>query len=168
MYFRGIIYYFCFHCVQASALENVVKASQIEIIELQHTVDELRYLTSESYTDMFAMCPIWILLYLDIITHWRICTILIYSFADLVFFIDFAYCLTALRAELSLLKQHIEAQAKELSHRMRRIEELEDKERVANESVRLRLFKRLLSIGSLTVVVLVCVCLFLSVVYSVE
>lgn len=72
--------------------------------------------------------------------------------------------MTALRAELSLLKQHIEAQAKELSHRMRRIEELEDKERVANESVRLRLFKRLLSIGSLTVVVLVCVCLFLSVV----
>ncbi|KAF7834469.1 golgin subfamily A member 4-like [Senna tora] len=64
----------------AGALENVVKASQIEIIELQHTVDELR-------------------------------------------------------AELSLLKQHIEAQAKELNHRMHRIEELEDKERVANESV---------------------------------
>lgn len=42
---------------------------------------------------------------------------------------------TVLRAELSLLKQHVEAQAKELDHRMRRIEELEEKERVANESV---------------------------------
>lgn len=36
---------------------------------------------------------------------------------------------------MSLLKEHIEAQAKELDHRMRRIEELEEKERVANESV---------------------------------
>ncbi|KAJ7945468.1 paramyosin-like [Quillaja saponaria] len=64
----------------AGALENVVKASQLEIIELQHTVDELR-------------------------------------------------------AELSLHKQHVEAQAKELNHRMLKIEELEEKERVANESV---------------------------------
>nr|KYP67612.1 Uncharacterized protein At3g49055 family [Cajanus cajan] len=64
----------------AGALEDVVKASQLEIIELQHTVDELR-------------------------------------------------------AELSLLKQHIEAQAKELDHRMHRIEELEEKERVANENI---------------------------------
>ncbi|CAL8994117.1 unnamed protein product [Prunus brigantina] len=64
----------------AGALENIVKASQLEIIDLQHSVEELR-------------------------------------------------------AELSLLKQHVEAQAKELDHRMRRIEELEEKERVANESV---------------------------------
>ncbi|KAF2307065.1 hypothetical protein GH714_024648 [Hevea brasiliensis] len=64
----------------AGALENIVKTSQLEIIELQHSVEELR-------------------------------------------------------AEASLLKEHIEAQAKELDHRMRRIEELEEKERVANESV---------------------------------
>ncbi|KAK7247373.1 hypothetical protein RIF29_42255 [Crotalaria pallida] len=64
----------------AGALEDVVKASQLEIIELQHDVDKLR-------------------------------------------------------AELSLLKQHIEAQTKELDHRMRRIEELEEKERVANENI---------------------------------
>ncbi|AES97102.1 hypothetical protein MTR_5g045350 [Medicago truncatula] len=37
-------------------------------------------------------------------------------------------------SELSLLKQHIEAQAKELDHRMHRVEELEEKERVANEN----------------------------------
>ncbi|XP_015957646.1 uncharacterized protein LOC107481836 [Arachis duranensis] len=64
----------------AGALEHVVKSSQLEIINLHHTVDELR-------------------------------------------------------AELSLLKQHIEAQAKELDHRMLRIEELEEKERVANENI---------------------------------
>ncbi|KAJ6321432.1 hypothetical protein OIU77_011497 [Salix suchowensis] len=64
----------------AGALENIVKASQLEIIELQHSVEELR-------------------------------------------------------AESSLLKEHTEIQAKELSHRLRRIEELEEKERVANESV---------------------------------
>ncbi|XWS22723.1 hypothetical protein CRYUN_Cryun29cG0060800 [Craigia yunnanensis] len=64
----------------AGALENIVKTSQLEIIELQHSVEELR-------------------------------------------------------AELSVLKEHVEAQAKELNHRMRRIEELEEKERVANESV---------------------------------
>ncbi|KAI4317327.1 hypothetical protein L6164_025204 [Bauhinia variegata] len=57
----------------AGALEEVVKASQLEIIDLQHTVDELR-------------------------------------------------------AELSLLKQHIESQTKELN-------QLEEKERVANDSV---------------------------------
>ena len=57
---------------------------------------------------------------------------------SLLFF--FAYCLTALRAELSLLKQHIEAQVKELDHRMHRIEELEEKERVANENVSSNLF----------------------------
>lgn len=45
------------------------------------------------------------------------------------------YCFSVLRAESSLLKDHIEAQAKELEHRMRQIEELEEKERVANESV---------------------------------
>ncbi|KAF2282237.1 hypothetical protein GH714_043878 [Hevea brasiliensis] len=54
----------------AGALENIVKTSQLEIIELQHSVEELR-------------------------------------------------------AEASLLKEHIEAQAKELDHRMCRIEELE-------------------------------------------
>ncbi|PON40920.1 paramyosin [Parasponia andersonii] len=64
----------------AGALENIVKTSQLEIIELQHTVEELR-------------------------------------------------------AESSLLKEHIEAQTKELDHRLRQIEELEEKERVANESV---------------------------------
>lgn len=64
----------------AGALENIVKASQLEIVELRHSVEELR-------------------------------------------------------AESSLLKEHLEAQAKELSHRMKRIEELEEKERVANESV---------------------------------
>ena len=40
---------------------------------------------------------------------------------------------------MSLLKQHVEAQAKELDHRMHRVEELEEKERVANENVSLRL-----------------------------
>lgn len=45
------------------------------------------------------------------------------------------YYFNVLRAESSLLKEHLEAQAKELSHRMKRIEELEEKERVANESV---------------------------------
>ncbi|XP_023925256.1 uncharacterized protein LOC112036659 [Quercus suber] len=64
----------------AGALEKIVKASQLEIIELQHSVGELR-------------------------------------------------------AESSLLKEHVEAQAKELNHRMRQIEELEEKERVANESI---------------------------------
>lgn len=64
----------------AGALENIVKASQLEIVELRHSVEELR-------------------------------------------------------AESSLLKEHFEAQAKVLSHRMKRIEELEEKERVANESV---------------------------------
>ncbi|CAL1378332.1 unnamed protein product [Linum trigynum] len=64
----------------AGALENIVKASQLEIIELQHSVEELR-------------------------------------------------------AESSLLKEHIEGQAKELAYRLQRIEELEEKERVANESV---------------------------------
>ncbi|WCJ38591.1 hypothetical protein M5689_019644 [Euphorbia peplus] len=64
----------------AGALENIVKTSQLEILELRHTVDELR-------------------------------------------------------AEVGLLKEHVESQAKELGNRMRRIEELEEKERMANESV---------------------------------
>ncbi|KAJ9554603.1 hypothetical protein OSB04_018648 [Centaurea solstitialis] len=64
----------------AGALENIIKQSQVEIIELQHTVDELR-------------------------------------------------------AELSLLKEHAEAQAKELLQRKQQVEELEEKERVANENV---------------------------------
>ncbi|KAJ6719664.1 PARAMYOSIN [Salix purpurea] len=64
----------------AGALENIVKESQLEIIELRHSVEELR-------------------------------------------------------AESNSLKEHVEVQAKELSIRMGRIEELEEKERVANESV---------------------------------
>ncbi|KAI3733463.1 hypothetical protein L6452_12906 [Arctium lappa] len=64
----------------AGALENIIKQSQLEIIELQHTVDELR-------------------------------------------------------AESSLLKEHAEAQAKELLQRKQQVEELEEKERVANENV---------------------------------
>lgn len=42
--------------MQAGALEDVVKASQLEIIELQHTVNELRYLTLESNAPLFAIC----------------------------------------------------------------------------------------------------------------
>jgi hypothetical protein len=42
--------------VQAGALEDVVKASQLEIIELQHTVNELRYLTLESNAKLFVIC----------------------------------------------------------------------------------------------------------------
>uniref|UniRef100_A0A7N0T9U5 Paramyosin n=1 Tax=Kalanchoe fedtschenkoi TaxID=63787 RepID=A0A7N0T9U5_KALFE len=64
----------------ATALENIVKASQLQIIELQHLVDELR-------------------------------------------------------EESGFLKEHIEAQAKDLSQKKLRIEELEQKERVANENV---------------------------------
>ncbi|XP_043724700.1 uncharacterized protein At3g49055-like isoform X1 [Telopea speciosissima] len=64
----------------AGALENSVKEYQLEIIELQHSLEELR-------------------------------------------------------AELSILKAHVEAQGKELSQRKHRIEDLEEKERVANENV---------------------------------
>ncbi|KAM7269500.1 hypothetical protein ACFE04_024997 [Oxalis oulophora] len=64
----------------AGALEKIVKASQLEIIELQHSVEQLR-------------------------------------------------------AESSLLKERVEAQAKELNQRIRHIEELEEKERAANENV---------------------------------
>ncbi|RWR97019.1 myosin-10 [Cinnamomum micranthum f. kanehirae] len=64
----------------AGALEKIVRDSQLEIIDLQHSVE-------------------------------------------------------ALRAELSLLKTHLEAQAKELSQRKHQIKDLEEKERVANESV---------------------------------
>ncbi|KAI3435150.1 uncharacterized protein J3R85_006383 [Psidium guajava] len=64
----------------AGALENIVKESQLEIVELRHSVEELR-------------------------------------------------------AESSVLKEHIEAQAKELNLRKLQIEELEEKERVANESI---------------------------------
>ncbi|GAV74931.1 hypothetical protein CFOL_v3_18411 [Cephalotus follicularis] len=67
-------------CTLAGALENIVKASQLQIMELQHSMEELR-------------------------------------------------------AESSLLKEHVEAQAKELSDRIRRIDELKEKERLANESV---------------------------------
>ncbi|XP_023768381.1 uncharacterized protein LOC111916966 [Lactuca sativa] len=64
----------------AGALENIIKQSQLEIIELQHTVDELR-------------------------------------------------------AESSLLNEHVEAQRKELLQRKQEVEELEEKERIANENV---------------------------------
>lgn len=64
----------------AGALENIIKQSQLEIIELQHTVEELR-------------------------------------------------------TETSLLREHVEVQAKELTQRKQRVEELEEKERVASENV---------------------------------
>ncbi|CAL1383407.1 unnamed protein product [Linum trigynum] len=64
----------------AGALEKVVKASQLEIIELRHCVEELRN-------------------------------------------------------ESSSLKEQIDIQAKELSSRMRRIEELEEKQRATNENI---------------------------------
>ena len=50
------------------------------------------------------------------------------------------YCFAGLRAESVLLKEHMEAQAKELNHRQHRIEELEEKERMANENVSFILF----------------------------
>ena len=53
---------------------------------------------------------------------------------DQVFFC-YVLCFPVSRAESNLLKEHVEVQAKELSNRMGRIEELEEKERVANESV---------------------------------
>ncbi|KAH6826688.1 paramyosin [Perilla frutescens var. hirtella] len=64
----------------ASALENIIKQSQIEIIELKHSVEELR-------------------------------------------------------AESNMYKERVDAQAKELVHWKQRVEELEEKERVANENV---------------------------------
>ncbi|PWA67469.1 hypothetical protein CTI12_AA315320 [Artemisia annua] len=64
----------------AGALENIIKQSQIEIIELQHTVDELR-------------------------------------------------------AESVSLKEHADAQSKELLQRKQQVQELQEKERVANENV---------------------------------
>lgn len=41
--------------MQAGALEDVVKASQLEIIELKHTVGELRYLTSKLNAQLFVL-----------------------------------------------------------------------------------------------------------------
>lgn len=64
----------------AGALESIIKEAQLQIIELQHSVEELR-------------------------------------------------------AESSLLKQHLETQSKELNERKHRIEELEEKERQANENI---------------------------------
>ncbi|KAK4791386.1 hypothetical protein SAY86_031799 [Trapa natans] len=64
----------------AGALENIIKESQLEIIDQRHSIEELR-------------------------------------------------------AELSSLKQHVEAQAKELNLRKLQIEDLEEKEKVANESI---------------------------------
>ncbi|KAL9226385.1 hypothetical protein vseg_002205 [Gypsophila vaccaria] len=64
----------------AGALENIIKEAQLQIIELQHSVDELR-------------------------------------------------------AESSLLKDRLETQGKELSQKKHRIEELELRERQANENI---------------------------------
>ncbi|CAK9176001.1 unnamed protein product [Ilex paraguariensis] len=47
----------------------------------------------------------------------------------------FACYFPELRAESSLLKEHVEAQVKELNQWKQRVEELEEKERVANENV---------------------------------
>lgn len=47
----------------------------------------------------------------------------------------FLFCFAELRAELSSLKAHMETQAKELNLRNHQIEELEEKEKTANESV---------------------------------
>ncbi|KAJ4974272.1 hypothetical protein NE237_007446 [Protea cynaroides] len=49
--------------------------------------------------------------------------------------IDLQNSVGELRAELCILKANVEAQAKELSQRKHRLEELEEKERVANENV---------------------------------
>ncbi|XP_038976869.1 ELKS/Rab6-interacting/CAST family member 1-like isoform X1 [Phoenix dactylifera] len=64
----------------AGALQNTVKASQLEIVELQHLVE-------------------------------------------------------ALRAESSLLKAHVDSQAKEISQQKQQIKELKEKDQMANESV---------------------------------
>jgi len=45
-YFSLAQIFICF--TQAGALEKIVKASQLEIIELQHSVGELRYLLAFS------------------------------------------------------------------------------------------------------------------------
>lgn len=57
----------------------------------------------------------------------------------------FLYCnwhtaLPESRAESSMLKEQVEAQTKELKHWRERVDELEEKERVANENVGLLLF----------------------------
>ncbi|KAG2292453.1 hypothetical protein Bca52824_039122 [Brassica carinata] len=64
----------------ASTLENIVKASQVKIVELQHSLEESR-------------------------------------------------------EETSSLKKQLDSQTKELHQRMRQIEELKEKERIANENV---------------------------------
>lgn len=51
------------------------------------------------------------------------------------YYFGYIFCFSTLRAESSLLKAHVEAQAKELENRMHRIMELEEKERIANENV---------------------------------
>lgn len=49
----------------------------------------------------------------------------------------FSFCFAKSRAESSLLKEHVDAQAKELSQWKQQVEELEEKERVAKENVSL-------------------------------
>lgn len=86
----------CF--TQAGALEKIVKASQLEIIELQHSVGELRYLLSFSFlyscteTVKFACSPYFVKLGL------RNCSMIVRLISicicpDLVSFY-FSYCFT--------------------------------------------------------------------------
>ncbi|KAK6160292.1 hypothetical protein DH2020_003673 [Rehmannia glutinosa] len=95
----------------ASALENIIKQSQLEIIELKHSVEELRHRVQD--WQCFTL-------------PWAISTIepslTIFNVAKL-------------RAESNLYKEHVDAQAKELNQWKRQVEELEEKERVANENV---------------------------------
>lgn len=46
------------HYMQSGALEDVVKACQLEIIELKRIVDELRFLTLDSNAQLFSICLI--------------------------------------------------------------------------------------------------------------
>ncbi|CAL5396048.1 unnamed protein product [Camellia sinensis] len=99
----GIDFKFCNHLGDgkdeiydlAGALDNIIKQSQLEIIELQHSVEELRTCSEAGIVLFFA----------------------------------------GLRAETSLLKEHVEAQTKELNNRKQHVEELKEKERVSNENV---------------------------------
>lgn len=43
--------------IQAGALENIVKTSQLEIIELQHSVDELRYFSNYMMSSDVSILP---------------------------------------------------------------------------------------------------------------
>ncbi|CAL5398595.1 unnamed protein product [Camellia sinensis] len=94
----GIDFKFCIHLGDgkdeiydlAGALDNIIKQSQLEIIELQHSVEELS-------GHVLKQLP-----------------------GIVLFF-------AGLRAETSLLKEHVEAQTKELNNRKQHVEELEEK-----------------------------------------